>query len=325
MIRQHQIGKLGRFVQETAEGDDKIHPIESFRPTRAAVGAFEQRVGIVEEEDLHRVALADTVGDSLVGVTGQGEESSCPIHPFGPPTPFGHGVGGQVRPTGTGRVALDQQAAGGFDVAHQGVEGVDRHGSVQPVGATVEQPTLAGNQGDRGAVGGELTCQPGDGASGDAGDCGGCLQVVVLQYQGLEACVLNASLVLPVFVAERVVLHKILIHHPRGDDDVGHAQGQGGVRAGPDGDPFVGLGAAHALPGVYNHHFAALGASAPHVGLAGDEALDGPTSFEYAGAKGEQVIRVLQIVGHQVVDTLGEQVSQFRGFDVQTVMGHGVG
>ena len=47
--------------------------------------------------------------------------------------------------------------------------------------------------------------------------------------------------------------------------------------------------------------------------------------LQKAGAKGEQVIGVLQIVGHCVVDALGELVGQFGGLDIEAVMGDGIG
>ena len=101
---------------------------------------------------------------------------------FGLPALFGNRVRRQLWPTQASGIALNQHAARGLDIAHQGVERMDGHGGVQAVDATIEEPTLAGHHCHRGLVRGELTREPGNGTGRYSGHLRNGRRLVIFQY-----------------------------------------------------------------------------------------------------------------------------------------------
>ncbi len=142
-----------------------------------AVGTLKERVGVVEQEQVDRIAVQDAVGHGLVGVVCQGEERAGAVDPFSWRPLFGHRIGRQFGPAQAGGVALHQDAARRLDAADQRIERMDGHGREETVGAAVEQPALGGNQGDGRPVGGKLAGDARDDAGGDAGDLGDRVQI----------------------------------------------------------------------------------------------------------------------------------------------------
>ena len=129
-----------------------------------------------------------------------------------------------------------------------------------------------------------------------------------------------AGVVGPVLEAKGVLGDEIVIVQIVADDDVGYPQSQSALCAGPDADPFVGLGGRHRSPALQLHNLGPhVGPSPAHAAVGSQLAHQRLPGLQKSAAEAQQIVGILPVVGGMLVPALAQQVGQGRA--ICAVMG----